>query len=122
MEELRAGGFGAVPPPEQTQWGWAIRMKGLTLAGGVRTDAMILLPANYPAVSPIGFYLRQGAVKGTLDQSHLFDAAYHGAPNLTKDGWQWFCGIVDNWMPGRHSLLTYVACVFAMFTNEGLGE
>ena len=120
VEELRVAGFGAVPAPEMTAWGWAIRLKGLVLAGGTRTDAMILLPKAYPAASPIGFYLRNGARTGALDASHLFNGAHHGAPDLTREGWQWFCGILDAWAPGRHSLVTYITCVFAMFTNEGL--
>lgn len=120
VEELHNNGFGAVPEPEMTPWGWAIKMKGLILAGGIRTDAMILLPATYPAVSPIGFYLRKGANTGTLDQRHLFDRGYHGALDLSAHGWQWFCGVADNWIPGRHTLLSYVTCVFAMFTNENL--
>lgn len=120
VEELHNSGFGAVPEPEMTQWGWAIRMKGLILAGGIRTDAMVLLPAVYPAASPIGFYLRKGANAGTLDQGHLFDRGYHGALDLSAHGWQWFCGVVDGWTPGRHTLLSYVTCVFAMFANENL--
>lgn len=120
VEELHSSGFGAVPEPEMTSWGWAIKMKGLILAGGIRTDAMILLPATYPATSPIGFYLRKGANSGTLDRAHLFDRSYHGALDLSAYGWQWFCGVVDGWTPGRHTLLSYVTCVFAMFTNENL--
>ncbi len=120
VEELHAGGFGAVPEPEMTPWGWGIKMKGLILAGGIRTDAMILLPETYPATSPIGFFVRKGANLGSLDQRHLFDRGYHGALDLSAYGWQWFCGVPDRWIPGRHTLLSYVTCVFAMFTNENL--
>ncbi|WP_300718258.1 hypothetical protein [uncultured Desulfovibrio sp.] len=120
VAELHAAGFGAVPPPEKSKWGWVIKLKGLVLAGGIRTDAMILLPAAYPAACPIGFYLREGACTGTLDTGHVFKGAYHGAPDLSADGWMWFCGVAGDWIPGRHTLLSYVTCVFAMFTNEGL--
>lgn len=120
VEEMHAGGFGSVPEPEMTPWGWGIKMKGLILAGGIRTDAMILLPESYPAASPIGFYLRKGANTGSLDRRHLFDRGYHGALDLSAFGWQWFCGVPDHWIPGRHTLLSYVSCVFAMFTNENL--
>lgn len=120
VEELHAGGFGAVPEPERSPWGWSIRMKGLILAGGIRTDAMILLPETYPATSPIGFFVRKGANTGSLDRRHLFDRGYHGALDLSAYGWQWFCGVPDHWIPGRHTLLSYVTCVFAMFTNENL--
>lgn len=120
VEELHASGFGAVPAPEMTPWGWGIKMKGLILAGGIRTDAMILLPESYPAASPIGFFVRRGANTGSLDRRHLFDRGYHGALDLSAYGWQWFCGVPDHWIPGRHTLLSYVACVYAMFTNENL--
>lgn len=120
VAELHNAGFGSVPPPEKGPWGWAIMLKGLVLAGGIRTDAMILLPAAYPAACPIGFYLREGAYTGTLDTAHVFKGAYHGAPDLSAYGWMWFCGVAGDWIPGRHTLLSYVTCVFAMFTNEGL--
>lgn len=115
---LRSAGFGAVPDPRQTRWGWSLRMQGLILPGGSRTDAMILLPAAYPLASPIGFYLRKGANVGGLDTSHLYQRAYHGAPDLGEEGWQWFCGVADGWIPGRHDLLGFIAAVFAMLSER----
>jgi hypothetical protein len=119
---LKKSGFGAIDAPVKNEWGWSIRMKGLALPGGIRTDAMILLPNNYPLASPIGFYIRKDAVVGKLDTHHLFsDRAYHGANNLSEEGWQWFCGIVDNWQPGRHTLVSYLSIVFHFF-NEAANK
>ena len=114
---LKDAGFGAVRPPEQTVWGWSLRLKGLILPNGTRTDALVLLPKNYPLSSPIGFYLNNNATVGNLDQSHLFDGqAYHGAQTIP--GWRWFCGIADGWKPGRHTLLSYVNVVMSLFNEE----
>ena len=118
MEELRAAGLGGVPDPVLTKWGWAIRMKGLILPGGSRTDAMVLLPEAYPEASPIGFFLRKNANVGGLDTSHLYARSYHGAPDLTEEGWNWFCGLAENWIPYRHNLLGYVAAVLALLNER----
>ena len=76
---LRSAGFGAVPDPQKTKWGWGVRMQGLILPGGSRTDALVLLPASYPLASPIGFYLKKGANVGGLDTNHLYQRSYHGS-------------------------------------------
>ena len=116
---LGRAGFGAVPAPEKCRWGWKIRLKGMTLPGGIRTDALILLPANYPLSSPIGFYIRKGSHLGDLDTSHLYDQrTYHDAVDLSGEGWQWFCGIVQNWKPGRHNLVTYMSLILAFFNEK----
>jgi hypothetical protein len=117
-QELQEAGFGAVPEPEMAKWGWSVRLKGVVLPDGTRSDAMILLPKNYPLASPVSFYLKKRALTGKLDTSHLFaDKAYHGALNLSAEGWQWFCGIAEGWRPNRHTLLSYIAIVFALFNN-----
>ncbi|OAI26761.1 hypothetical protein A1355_18480 [Methylomonas koyamae] len=116
FEDLKSAGFGGIRPPEQTDWGWCLRLKELILPDGTRTDALVLLPKNYPLSSPIGFYLKENAILGTLDRSHLFEGrAYHGAQVIP--GWRWFCGIAEGWRPGRHSLLSYVNVVMTLF-NE----
>jgi hypothetical protein len=97
-----------------------VRLRGLTLPGGVRTDALVLLPNNYPLAGPIGFYVREGAATGALDTSHLFDELVaHGAPDLSARGWQWFCGIAEGWQPGRHTLVSYLTLVLALFNDRG---
>ncbi len=117
-DALQRSGFGSVDRPIKTEGYWKIRLKSLTLPGGIRTDALVLLPLNYPLASPIGFYVHEGAATGSLDTTHLFDGAYHGAPDLSGDGWQWFCGIAQGWKPGRHTLVTYLSLVLSLFNEE----
>lgn len=118
VRALRASGFGGAPDPLRTEWGWSIRMKGLILPGGSRTDALILLPDAYPLASPIGFYLRAGSNVGGLDLEHLFPRSYHGAPDLSGSGWLWFCGVAENWIPGRHDLTGFVSAVYALLSER----
>jgi hypothetical protein len=114
---LQRAGFSVVGKPEMYSYGWRIHMRGLPLPRGIRTEALILLPKTYPETSPIGFYLKDGAKTGGLDTSHLYRQSYHGALDLSKEGWLWFCGVPDNWVPGRHHLITYVSIVLS-FLNE----
>ena len=118
MEELRAAGLGSIPDPELSSKGWNINMKGLVLPGGCRTDARILLPASYPEACPIGFYIHKDANVGGLDTSHLYSRSYHGAPDLSDEGLDWFCGVAENWIPGRHTLLGYVSAVLSLFSER----
>jgi hypothetical protein len=119
---LKSAGLGFVPEPALEGWGWSVRMKGLVLPGGSRTDAMICLPENYPISSPMGFYIKKGESPGGADTSHLFSSAvYHGAKNLSKEGWAWFCGVPQTWIPGRHNLLSYVNAVMTLLTEKMAG-
>lgn len=116
---LKRAGYGWIEPPSKTEWGWMVRMKGVVLPGGVRTDAMVLLSENYPLVAPIGFYVRKGAHTSKLDASHLFkNGAYHGAVDLSEHGWQWYCGIAEGWKPGKHTLVSYLNIVFMLFNED----
>ena len=58
------------------------------------TKLMILFPAAYPDVPPTGFYLtiRAGLKSGGKDR-HLYKGGgfYAEAPDLSKDGWFWYC-------------------------------
>jgi hypothetical protein len=58
------------------------------------TKLMILFPAAYPDVPPTGFYLtvRARLKSGGMDK-HLFKGGgyYAEAPDLSKDGWHWYC-------------------------------
>jgi hypothetical protein len=115
---LKRAGFGWAQPAQKTDWGWMVLMNGITLPNGIRTEAMVLLPDNYPLVSPIGFYVKQGAATAHLDTSHLFkQSAFHGAVDLSAHGWQWFCGIAEGWQPGRHTLVSYISIVFMLFND-----
>lgn len=117
---LKRAGFGGIERPLASRIGWGLRLRGLTLPGGVRTDALVLLPNNYPLAGPIGFYVREGAATGSLDTAHLFeDLVAHGAPDLRSRGWHWFCGIAEGWQPGRHTLVSYLTLVLALFDDRG---
>jgi hypothetical protein len=120
FDGLRRSGFGGVGDLEQSPEGWRLRLRGLTLPGGVRTDALVLLPRTYPLAAPIGFYLARGAATAHLDQSHLFNRSYHGAPDLSGEGWQWYCGVADNWRPGHHTLVAYVTVTLAFFADRAV--
>lgn len=121
VEGLRRSGFGGVGAPIPSPEGWRLRLRGLTLPDGTRTDALILLPKTYPLTPPIGFYLAAGARTAHLDRSHLFEhAAYHGAPNLAGEGWQWYCGVAEGWRPGHHTLVTYLTVTLAFFADRAV--
>jgi len=120
VEALKRAGFGGVERPLASRIGWGLRLRGWALPGGVRTDALVLLPNNYPLAGPIGFYVREGATTGGLDTAHLFDdLVAHGAPDLRARGWRWFCGIAEGWQPGRHTLVSYLTLVLALFNDRG---
>lgn len=120
VDALKRAGFGGVERPLASRIGWGIRLRGLTLPGGMRTDALVLLPNNYPLAGPIGFYVQDGAATGDLDTAHLFaDLVAHGAPDLRSRGWRWFCGIAEGWQPGRHTLVSYLTLVLALFNDRG---
>lgn len=120
VDALKRAGFGGVERPLSSRIGWGIRLRGLTLPGGMRTDALVLLPNNYPLAGPIGFYVQEGAATGGLDTTHLFaDLVAHGAPDLRSRGWRWFCGIAEGWQPGRHTLVSYLTLVLALFNDRG---
>ncbi|NEX22929.1 hypothetical protein G3480_21935 [Thiorhodococcus mannitoliphagus] len=120
IDGLRRAGFGGVDAPTPSPEGWRLRLRGLTLPGGVRTDALILLPKTYPLAAPIGFYLRKGAETAQLDRSHLYDRSYHGAPDLASEGWQWYCGVADNWRAGCHTLISYMSVTLAFFADAAV--
>jgi len=120
LDGLRRAGFGGVDAPTPSPEGWRLRLRGLTLPGGVRTDALIVLPKTYPMAAPIGFYLREGAEAARLDRSHLYDRSFHGAPDLAGEGWQWYCGVADNWRPGHHTLIAYMSVTLAFFADAAV--
>ncbi|MEA3642582.1 MAG: hypothetical protein VBE63_21955 [Lamprobacter sp.] len=120
FDGLRRAGFGGVDAPRPSAEGWRIRLRGLTLPGGVRTDALIVLPKTYPLAAPIGFYLAEGAESAQLDRSHLYQRSYHGAPDLAGEGWQWYCGVADNWRPGHHTLVSYMSVTLAFFADAAV--
>jgi hypothetical protein len=64
-------------------------------------DLLIVFPEDYPQMPPIGFYLNQ---RFELNQGghdpHATGKAYHGAPDLTGQGWHWYCVQMDMQSPG----------------------
>jgi hypothetical protein len=75
-QALLRGGYGQIDLPEETNWGFAIKLNAFALPGGVRTNALVLLPKEYPLIPPIGFYIHErglAAVKSLgIDVRHLF--------------------------------------------------
>ena len=115
-QALQRGGYGQIEAPEETSWGFAIKLYAFALPGGVRAHALILLPKDYPITPPIGFYIHErglAAVKALgIDVAHLFpDRTFYGAPNFATHGWVWFCLKFQPWRPGHHNLLGVVMMV-----------
>jgi hypothetical protein len=66
------------PLPER----WADRWCGL----------MIIFPPTYPETAPIGFYLnKKYQLKNGNRDNHLIGQGHYGAPDLTNNGWFWYC-------------------------------
>ncbi len=94
-----------------------------------RCDLLIVFPETYPETPPIGFYLnRKFELRdGQLD-GHLTGRAYHGAPDLTDQGWHWYCVTMDMQTPGAwqpradhrqpDNLWTYLNMVREALTND----
>ena len=123
---LVQGGYGKISPPEETNWGFAVKLDGFALPGGVRTNAMVLLPRDYPITPPIGFYIHENglaAVKALgIDVRHLFpDTTYYGAPNFANHGWAWFCLKFQPWRPGHHTLISIIMMVSAVIAEGAKG-
>jgi hypothetical protein len=58
------------------------------------TSLMILFPAAYPDVPPTGFYLTiRARLKDGGKDRHLFNGGgfYANAPDLSAQGWFWYC-------------------------------
>jgi Prokaryotic E2 family E len=58
------------------------------------TSLMILFPAAYPDVPPTGFYLTiRARLKDGGKDKHLFNGGgfYANAPDLSAQGWFWYC-------------------------------
>lgn len=50
--------------------------------------ALLLLPAEYPRMPALGVYVNQPFKVATR---HFIKRAAHGAPDLVRQGWYWFC-------------------------------
>ncbi|MBN1935635.1 MAG: hypothetical protein JW934_13285 [Anaerolineae bacterium] len=93
-------------------------------------DLLIVFPETYPETPPIGFYLNKPFVlhNGQFDP-HATGKAYHGAPDLTEQGWHWYCVQMDMqasgaWTPHADpgqpdNLWTFLNMVRESLTNDG---
>ncbi len=61
-----------------------------------RCDLLIVFPETYPETPPIGFYLNQRfQLRNGKHDPHATGKAYHDAPDLTEQGWHWYCVQMD---------------------------
>ena len=94
-----------------------------------RCDLLIVFPATYPETPPIGFYLnKKFKLRIGGHDSHLTSRAYHNAPDLTEQGWHWYCVTMNMQVPGAWSpkpdphqpdnLWTFLTMVREVLTND----
>jgi hypothetical protein len=94
-----------------------------------RCDMLIVFPETYPETPPIGFYLnRRFELRNGQVDGHLTSRAYHGAADLTDQGWHWYCVTMDMNSPGAwnpkadwqqpDNLWTYLTMVREALTND----
>ena len=94
-----------------------------------RCDILVVFPEGYPGIPPIGFYLnkRFQLANGNYDP-HETGKAYHSAPDLTAQGWHWYCVQMNmkargSWKPQadhRHpdNLWTFLNMVREALTSD----
>ncbi len=92
-------------------------------------DLLIVFPETYPETPPIGFYVnkRLPLRNGQFDP-HATGRAYYGAPDLTDQGWHWYCVHMNMqaagaWQPQADhrrpdNLWTYLNMVREVLTND----
>jgi len=89
---------------------------------------LIVPPQDYPSIPPIGFYLnRKFHLKGGGSDVHATGRAYHGAPDLLRAGWYWYCVTIQNgpggWQPSADyrqpdNLFTFLNMIRESLTND----
>ena len=94
-----------------------------------RCDLLLVFPATYPETPPIGFYLnKRFQLRNGQFDPHATGRAYHGAPDLTDQGWHWYCVQMDMsrsgaWRPQpdyrqADNLWTYLNMVREVLSND----
>ena len=94
-----------------------------------RCDLLIVFPETYAETPPIGFYLNQRfALRNGDYDPHATGRAYYGAPDLTEQGWHWYCVHMDMaasgaWSPQADhrrpdNLWTFLNMVREVLTND----
>jgi hypothetical protein len=89
---------------------------------------MIIFPNTYPNTPPIGFYLNKKFNLKNGQDNHFTGSAHHGAPDLLKQGWHWYCVTMKNdsqggWNPSADhtkpdNLWTFLNMVRESLTND----
>lgn len=87
------------------------------------TALMVVFPDEYPALPPIGFYMK-GDIP-TSPNGHFYQSTYHDAwQEPISQGWKWYCVYIHNgaWKPASNwrygdNLYTYFHLI-----NEALGS
>ena len=65
------------------------------------SDLLIVFPETYPETPPIGFYLnKRFPLRAGGYDPHATGKAYHDAPDLTDQGWHWYCVQMDMQVAG----------------------
>ena len=94
-----------------------------------RCDLLIVFPETYPETPPIGFYLnKRFQLRNGQYDPHATGKAYHDAPDLTDQGWHWYCVHMDMQTPGAwrpqadhrrpDNLWTFLNMVREALTND----
>ncbi len=89
---------------------------------------LIIPPNTYPDTPPIGFYLnRKFRLKEGGTDDHFIGQAHHGAPDLLRNGWYWYCVTIQKgpggWQPSADyrqpdNLWTFLNMVRESLTND----
>lgn len=68
-----------------------------------RVSILIHIPASYPDIPPLGFYIPHGTcLKNGRKHGHQYCTSYYDQPDLHDMGWDWFCLHLKNpsdWQP-----------------------
>lgn len=88
------------------------------------TAVLVLLPKNYPALPPIGFYMPDDLPMA--HDAHFFKFAAHDASNAPiQEGWKWYCVYIQNgaWRPAHNwrsgdNLWTYFHLIREALSNQ----
>lgn len=93
---------------------------------------LIIFPEQYPIVPPTGFYLKANLWNKRRKDPHYSEGTGHGAPDLSAEGWWWYCAIPDQdvrggWRPSSDplkpdNLWTFLNMVREVLTTDNRDE
>lgn len=90
------------------------------------TELLIIFPTEYPALPPIGFYMKESIPESP--NGHFYAQAYHEADKAPLEaGWKWYCVYVNqgSWQPNKHewrkgdNLWTYFSLIREVLSSQG---